>query len=214
MILVLLLLTKIVTAQENVESTTDPANQISSDLVPKGLNNYEYINNPVFEYQYHDDRGGPILSYVHQYRPKSSLSSWTGSNIYNDKVKNQFLPGQFIAQQKFGFGPRRKRRSPLTPKIITNAFKHLMEMPLFCWKIYVNCMVYPKHICCPVLPAKNTKPLRKSRKNRAVDFDIPMSVPIEATKRSDTYQTSHELQEWKPYSPYYIGLDGHNKPQG
>ena len=222
MILVLLFLSKIAIAQEYIEESTEPADQISSEFTSTGLDNYEYVNNSVFEYHFHDNGQAPVLSYVHQYRlnNKPSISipgSWTGHNVYNDKVENQFLPGQFIAQHRLGFGPRRRKRSALnTPKIITNAFKHLMEMPLFCWKIYVNCLAYPKHICCPVLPDKSTKPIRrrKPRKIRAATFDIPMVEAVEASKRSDTYKTTHELQEWKPYSPYYIGLDGHDEPKG
>ena len=204
-LLLILLVAKIAIAQDYIGNS-------QLGLEPS-LKSHEYVNNTVFEYNYHDHGPEAISSYIHQYVTKlkpvaKTLKAWTGSSTYGDRVENQFYPGQILAQQPLGLGPRRRKRSGLNaPKIITKAFEHLLEMPLFCWKIYVNCLVYPNHICCPV-PKK--KPTRKGR-----SFDIPMSVPKEyLTRRSDEYKTSHELQrqEWKPYSPYYIGLPGYKKP--
>ena len=206
-LLLILLLAKIAIAQDNIGKS-------QLGLQPS-LNSPEYVNNTVFEYNYHDHGQVPISSYIHQYISKlkpmpNILKAWTGSSTYNDQVESQFYPGEILVQQPLGLGPRRRKRSALNaPKIITKAIEHLLEMPLFCWKIYVNCLVFPNHICCPI---QKKKP-RRTRRN----FDIPMSVPKEdLTRRSDEYQTSHEFQrqEWKPYSPYYIGLQGYKKPTG
>ena len=206
-LLLILLVAKIAIAQDYIGNS-------QLGLEPS-FKSHEYVNNTVFEYNYHDHGPEAITSYIHQYVTKlkpvaKTLKAWTGSSTYGDRVENQFYPGQILAQHPLGLGPRRRKRSALNaPKIITKAFEHLLEMPLFCWKIYVNCLVYPNHICCPV-PKRKKKPSRKGR-----SFDIPMSVPKEyLTRRSDEYKTSHELQrqEWKPYSPYYIGLPGYKKP--
>ena len=204
----ILLLVNIVIAQANLE-----------DISEQPLNTNAWVNTSVFQYNFYDNGQPPILSYIHQYRPKPKPVSklpqfWMGSSTWGNEVENQFYPGVTLPKFELGLGPRRRRKRGAfsAPKIITKAFEHLLEMPLFCWKIYVNCLAFPNHICCPVSYNDKAK-----RKTRAAIFDIPMSLPKQATKRSDLYQTSNlpvQRQQWKPYSPYYIGLKGYEKPQG
>ena len=67
---------------------------------------------------------------------------------------------------KNGFGPRRKKRD--NEEEIKDIFVHLAHMPLWCWKIYVNCAVYKNHVCCPVMhkehikDSKNVKVIRNN----------------------------------------------------
>ena len=35
--------------------------------------------------------------------------------------------------------------------------QHMIDMPLFCWKIFVNCQIYKNHVCCPLMPKKKKK---------------------------------------------------------
>ena len=62
---------------------------------------------------------------------------------------------------KNGFGPRRKKRHDeiaMAKDNIEGVIHHMIHMPLWCWKIYVNCAIFPKHVCCPVMYKKpNTK---------------------------------------------------------
>ena len=38
-------------------------------------------------------------------------------------------------------------------------------MPLWCWKIYINCAVFPGHLCCPVMHKDNDQKKAKSIQN-------------------------------------------------
>ena len=92
----------------------------------------------------------------------------------------------------------------LLMKHCLNLLMHFAEK-----KVYINCIAFPSHICCMRLrkrTAATTTPLTsKSRPTRDVDslFGIPI---VKSSKRQD--------EHWKPYSPYYIGMQGYSKPEG
>ena len=126
-------------------------------------------------------------------------------------------------------------------------------MPLFCWKIYVNCAAFEKHVCCSVMQKKkkrnlikeeslialteeNRKKIDQNSKKRDQNgnendqngeenagkgfltrqkrnVDPLFGIPIKAQMRKDDIQYNQQ-QSYRPYSPYYIGLPGYQKPEG
>ena len=125
-----------------------------------------------------------------------------GHNLIRKCTKNQQL---FFTILKIllGFdGPRRRKRSDLDQN--PTSFKY----PLWCWKIFVDCYVFPKHVCCGL-----KKPNRQKRK--AVENSLyvvygktkpAFGMPQNSDRRSDVQQNAYD---WKPYSPFYIGMPGY-----
>ena len=90
---------------------------------------------------------------------------------------------------KLAHGPRRRRDEKEARKPgKLSAIKDFLHIPLFCWKMIVNCKLFPRHICCPVMP-KRTK--------RSEHYDPLFGIPV----------ANPNNQVWKPYSPYYMGLE-------
>ena len=183
----------------------------------------DYVNNPVF----HFERWQPaVTQYVKPYpsQARSSPQVWSGQNSFSPKELEdlQFNPGSDLEELfRIGLGPRRKRRSERTfdsnaHKVVTKTIETLMDMPLFCWKIFVNCQIFPKHICCPAMyqAKKKQKKKQKQKPERSKrEVDPLFGIPIVAQKRND-YKHDEGIkhyQEWKPYSPYYIGLPGYDE---
>ena len=52
-----------------------------------------------------------------------------------------------------------KKTERKTKVDLKGALQHMSQMPLFCWKIFVNCGNSPNHTCCPK---------RKLRRKRAL----------------------------------------------
>ena len=100
----------------------------------------------------------------------------------------------------------------------------MAQMPLFCWKIFVNCDNSPNHTCCPKRKPRDKRSLPRtgrdidpqfgiqiiSQPQKQQNFDPQFGIPIVAQpqRRQDF------VQRWKPYSPYYIGMKGFQKPNG
>ncbi len=58
-------------------------------------------------------------------------------------------------------GPRRRRRRSTPQQLLTKSERlkrlkllkaQLARMPLYCWKVLVDCRRYRGHVCCPVMP--------------------------------------------------------------
>ena len=53
---------------------------------------------------------------------------------------------------------------------IKNLKDKLLHIPLFCWKVLVNCRRYKDHVCCPVMPGRRRKKNgQKTKNNRKGD---------------------------------------------
>ncbi len=139
--------------------------------------------------------------------------AWSGSGLITENNSGEiFYPGDYL---NLSTGPRRRRseESRTLPDIVTKTVKEFLDLPLFCWKFVVNCRIFPKHICCPVMPDEMKKKKRKRKRNPtksnpastrdARGFDPIFGIPI-VEKRSDILNS--RVQEWKPYSPEYIGM--------
>ena len=57
--------------------------------------------------------------------------------------------------------------------------QHMIDMPLFCWKIFVNCQIYKNHVCCPIMPEKKKK--KKCLVKGADKPKLPTTVETNAT---------------------------------
>lgn len=163
----------------------------------------DYLNTPVFNYTFSEGQfQPPILEYFkknHQKYQRDSPKAWTGSPV-QDPILGGLLLGEDVKSGGF-IGPRKKRSTislstsnEKARQIIRDALNHMLNMPLWCWKIYVNCIKYSNHACCP-----KRRPRRSKREDVTVVYGVTQ-------RRSD--------QTWKPYSPYYIGLPGFKKPLG
>ena len=82
------------------------------------------------------------------------------------------------------------------PRPRFGSIKDILKIPLFCWKMIVNCRMFPRHICCPVMPASSRRRRRSAERRYDPLFGIPVAVAADG----------HNQQLWKPYSPAYIGL--------
>lgn len=161
----------------------------------------DFVNTPVFHYQGHYK--APIVEYLNKNHQqikyqRDSPDNWSG--LQGPLVQNQLLLGEDVVQQGF-IGPRKKRSATNEDarKIIKDALDHMLNMPLWCWKVYINCLEQPDHVCCP--RKRETQLLKRSKREDHVTLVYGVSQ-----RRSD--------HVWKPYSPYYIGLPGFKKPKG
>lgn len=151
----------------------------------------EWATNPIFQFEAYPTQKVasivPITEYVGNYpNPgyiRDSPNAWSGQAAYYppEKIDQFFLPG-LLERSKLGFGQRgnRKKRSdkdvkPRTfvpsSKLIKKTFQQLLEMPLFCWKFMVNCRIFPRHICCPIMPSKKKKK-NKTKKTKGNQSNI------------------------------------------
>ncbi len=49
-------------------------------------------------------------------------------------------------------------------ELVRDLKDRLSQIPLFCWKVLVNCRRRRRHVCCPVMPSSLKRDKRKKRK--------------------------------------------------
>ena len=74
--------------------------------------------------------------------------------------------------------------------------KDFLHVPLFCWKMIVNCRIFPSHVCCPVMVKSSSVPKKrkyrrrrrrgpKKSKKRPTKFKAGKSWRFQAASRSN-----------------------------
>ena len=124
----------------------------------------DYASNPVFSFEQFEQSEHtqiPVKSYARNF-PNPTYSrempnSWMGNPIFEIPTLDHFKPGNSQqSSDKLGLGPRRRKRHDVNArKDVQGVIHHLVHMPLWCWKIYINCAVFPKHVCCPIMHKDN-----------------------------------------------------------
>ncbi len=191
----------------------------------------DYVTNPVFEFQGVADEVYPfpikdyhLSKYPNPKYARSSPEPWAGQSQYSFSQDDILLLGNHDMP---GFkGPRRRKRSALNTKkatqVLKEAWQHLLEMPLFCWKIYVNCAAFPNNVCCPVMHKVRRQSNRDKRATTSladplINFGTMSSADVSVTSLAQKRQgvaKARSYEDWRPFSPYYIGMPGYSKPQG
>ena len=75
--------------------------------------------------------------------------------------------------------------------------KDFLHVPLFCWKMIVNCRIFPRHVCCPVMVKSSSVPKKrkyrrrrrrgpKKSKKKPTKFKAGKSWLFQATSRSNS----------------------------
>ena len=68
---------------------------------------------------------------------------------------------------RISHGPRRKRSHG---QFAVQKLREFLDIPLYCWKVLINCKRFRNHVCCPVMP-DFMKPKKEDRKNNQPDGD-------------------------------------------
>ena len=53
------------------------------------------------------------------------------------------------ARPRISHGPRRRRSNG---KLAVQKLREFLDIPLYCWKVLINCRRFRSHVCCPVMP--------------------------------------------------------------
>lgn len=176
----------------------------------------------------------PIRSFFHD-----------GGNDANNGTK-EYTIMNLSYRPRISHGPRRRRKRTATTT--TDVIEHFgdklhdfLDIPLFCWKVLINCRRFRTHVCCPVMPdyMKPPAPSRKRKRTRRealvsnakVHTDPLFGIPLAGIKRSDDSnnnihrqkiqmmkrrKSSAEVQtysrrQWRPTAPS-LNSDGRECP--
>ena len=153
--------------------------------------------------------------------PKTWKDTPDSSNIHSvtymvtnpEKHKNKSSKRLYLGSRpRMSHGPRKKRSA--TKKDIEKLIdfkKKLMNIPLYCWKVLINCKRYRAHVCCPIMPdflrfeedIEKDK-LASERRKRSIKYYDPLfGIPISRPS------LSHQIQrrQWKPYCPVNCSIN-------
>ena len=96
-------------------------------------------------------------------------------------------------------GPRRRKKRSLKAKTIKD-IKEFLHIPLFCWKMIVNCRIFPRHVCCPVMPSlgkKGAKRRTRKKKRRKQKMSSARAIADERTVLSRRLRRTMQLLKRK-----------------
>ena len=101
-------------------------------------------------------------------------------------------------------GPKYEERSP-KKKVVENIKKLkeklLLHVPLFCWKVLINCRRFSDHVCCPVMPGFLGEGAAKRGKRAVVPSDgyVDPMFGIRLAHPPLPYYNYYK-RSWKPFT--------------
>lgn len=124
-----------------------------------------------------------IASYIQRTIQNGTNTSKSPEYVTKTEILN------LSSRSKLSHGPRRRRSNVRSVQEGLKHIKKYLHVPLFCWKVLINCHRFQGHVCCPVMPdflrpQSNEDGSGKRRSKRSLRppyrdplFNIPLANP-------------------------------------